>query len=225
MRTCCKITYHICACISLTVYPTNGVPTTLHVLILRLYNIVYLSDKSILCLLLIFCNKMTSRVAKIVELALMQRKTDSSIIDHQKESSTSTSEVILSTESISNVSRLQSELPSTSGTAKMFSDASNNDSESERDPFENSSESYVPSDSELSSDEDQIMEEPLEQHREELAQQNNKTKKRKQGNKFLWKRSIVKRNRLSGKKYINSSGKTVEEKKPLPVNCTKCRYT
>ncbi|XP_072376507.1 uncharacterized protein [Diabrotica undecimpunctata] len=106
----------------------------------------------------------------------------------------------------------------------MFSDASNNDSESERDPFENSSESFVPSDSELSSDEDQIMEEPLEQHREELAQQNNKTKKRKQGNKFLWKRSIVKRNRLSGKKYINRSGKTVEEKKPLPVNCTKCRY-
>ncbi|CAG9840796.1 unnamed protein product [Diabrotica balteata] len=44
---------------------------------------------------------MTSRVAKIVELALMQRKTDSSIIDQQKESSTSTPEVILSTESIS----------------------------------------------------------------------------------------------------------------------------
>ncbi|CAG9837654.1 unnamed protein product [Diabrotica balteata] len=44
---------------------------------------------------------MTSRVAKMVELALMQRKTDSTITDHQKEMSTSTSEVILSTESIS----------------------------------------------------------------------------------------------------------------------------
>ncbi|CAG9830022.1 unnamed protein product [Diabrotica balteata] len=132
---------------------------------------------------------------------------DSSVIDHQKKSSTSTSKVILSTESISNVSRLQSELRSTSGTAKMFSDASNKNSESERDHFKNSSESYVPSDSELSSDDDQIMEEPLKQHREELAQQKNKTKKRKQALDFF----IPKKDHC----FKCNAYNTAKEKEPL----------
>lgn len=39
-----------------------------------------------------------------------------------------------------------------------------------------------------------------------------------------WHRSVVKKLRLSGKKYVNRNGKTISDKKPKNVNCSKFRY-
>ncbi|CAG9830745.1 unnamed protein product [Diabrotica balteata] len=51
-----------------------------------------------------------------------------------------------------------------------------------------------------------------------------KKRRRRKANKKEWKRSIVKELRISGKKYINRSGKEITEKSPLPTDCSKCRF-
>ncbi|KAK6174152.1 hypothetical protein SNE40_017481 [Patella caerulea] len=39
-----------------------------------------------------------------------------------------------------------------------------------------------------------------------------------------WKRTVCHRRRISGKSYVNRSGKTVPEKTPKQVNCSNCRF-
>ena len=39
-----------------------------------------------------------------------------------------------------------------------------------------------------------------------------------------WKRHHLKRQRATGREYINAKGDTVSAKKPKPVNCERCRY-
>lgn len=71
------------------------------------------------------------------------------------------------------------------------------------EPYADSSESYLPSNS--SSEDEEIAEEgPNEPSREK--------KRRKKADKTLWHRSVVKQKRLTGMKYVNRSRKEVAEK-------------
>lgn len=75
---------------------------------------------------------------------------------------------------------------------------------SESDAFSHSSDSYVPSSTtDVSSEEEQ------------LPDTTGEKRKRKKADKSSWKRSIVKKKRLSGMKYTNRSGKEIPEKKRL----------
>lgn len=98
---------------------------------------------------------------------------------------------------------------------KVYSSSASNGSDS--DPYAYSSESYLPSNSELSSGDEQIAGNGVDRP-------NENRKRRKKADKALWKRSVVKKKRLSGMEYVNRSGKVVPEKKPLPANCDRCRY-
>lgn len=104
-----------------------------------------------------------------------------------------------------------------------------NSESDESDPFAYSSSSYEPyANSEESDDEVSTKVAKSRKHKlpTNSTESNEKLqiKRSRRANRAVWARSISKNSRLSGKKYVNRSGKEVQEKKPKIVDCTKCRF-
>nr|CAH7729952.1 unnamed protein product [Callosobruchus chinensis] len=137
---------------------------------------------------------------------------------------------------------VENAVASTSGYTGSKSDDKSNIDEA---PYIDSSESFSPTNSELSFEDEDDYDQTNEKEKgtgrahedleaisvvnegsveENLAETNKKRVRRKKADKASWKRSVVKAKRLSGMKYVNRSGKEVPEKKPLVANCARCRY-
>nr|CAH7752947.1 unnamed protein product [Callosobruchus chinensis] len=137
---------------------------------------------------------------------------------------------------------VENAVASTSGYTGSKSDDKSNFDEA---PYIDSSESFSPTNSELSFEDEDDYDQTNEKEKgtgrahedleaisvvnegsveENLAETNKKRVRRKKADKASWKRSVVKAKRLSGMKYVNRSGKEVPEKKPLVANCARCRY-
>lgn len=115
----------------------------------------------------------------------------------------------------------------TAGPSRCNEEAYAHEDEVPDEPFADSSSSYQPSEEdETDSDSSPNRKKPkttksvVKLH--SLDQTITKKRNRKP-KKELWKRTINKKLRLSGKRYINRNGKEVLDKKPKEINCT-CRF-
>ncbi|KAL3289967.1 hypothetical protein HHI36_023350 [Cryptolaemus montrouzieri] len=82
------------------------------------------------------------------------------------------------------------------------------------EPYEDTSEDYIPTNSEDPNSND----EHIERGKVEIST----NRKKKKGDKSSWKRTVVKNQRVRGKKYVNRSKNEVQEKISLASNCGKC---
>lgn len=103
------------------------------------------------------------------------------------------------------------------------------ESEELSEPYQHSSSSYDPSsdsnDSSADSDNETLANVARRIHGQIVSSgDKNKKKRKRKADRKIWHRSVVKKLRLSGKEYINRSGKAVPDKKPKNVDCSKCRY-
>ncbi|KAL3287135.1 hypothetical protein HHI36_001615 [Cryptolaemus montrouzieri] len=85
------------------------------------------------------------------------------------------------------------------------------------EPYEDFSEDYVPTNSEDPSSNDEYIE------RENMEVSTDEEKRKMKPNKSSWNRTVVKNQRIRGKKYVNRSENLVQEKIPSASNCGNSR--
>ncbi|KAL3269551.1 hypothetical protein HHI36_008616 [Cryptolaemus montrouzieri] len=109
-------------------------------------------------------------------------------------------------------------MPSTSGRREPMNSSTQDEETLEESnidniskPYENSSEDYIPTNSEGPSSNNEHM-------KREIVEISTNAKKKKKADKSSWKRTVMKNQRVRGKKYVNISESEIQEKNPLAFN-------